>query len=199
MVAQLQYRSGLNKYRIAGNFRGVQFFAFFADRQVTAKIKTTKILTKLRTSRMHMATQCTQIRVRIGVWSEPQAYPTKIKTTKISSEGSEGISTKICTHENFPLYGIKPGMFHYTSAPFSRASSGFTQQFYMTPMLRTQPCKTLTMWYRWLDIVQSVVKRRVLSAEGDKFWSLSPRSRVNEQKLRPEYLALSLRTQCCFE
>ena len=39
-------------YRIAGNFRGVQVFAFFADRQVTAKIKTTKILTKLRTSRM---------------------------------------------------------------------------------------------------------------------------------------------------
>ena len=51
--------------------------------------------------------------------------------------------------------------------------------------------------YRWLDIVQSVVKRRVFSTEGDKFWSLSLRSRVNEQKLRPEYLALSLRTQCC--
>ena len=39
-------------YHIAGNFRGVQIFAFFADRLVTAKIKTTKFLTKLRTSRM---------------------------------------------------------------------------------------------------------------------------------------------------
>ena len=39
------------------------------------------------------------------MWSELQAYPTKIKTTRISSEGSEGISAKICTHENFPLYG----------------------------------------------------------------------------------------------
>ena len=52
--------------------------------------------------------------VRIGVWSELRAHPTKIKTTEISSEGSGGISMKICTNENFPggcapnwlLYGI---------------------------------------------------------------------------------------------
>ena len=30
----------------------------------------------------------------------------KIKTTKISSEGLTGNSTKVCTSENFPLYGI---------------------------------------------------------------------------------------------
>ena len=31
----------------------------------------------------------------------------KIKIIKISSGASAGISTKICTHENFPLYDIK--------------------------------------------------------------------------------------------
>ena len=41
----------------------------------------------------------------VGVWSEcPRSA--KIKTAKISSEGSGRFSAKICTSENFPLYGI---------------------------------------------------------------------------------------------
>ena len=86
----------VGEYRIAGNFRGVQIFAVFADRQGTAKIKTTKFLTH-RVSR-----DVVYVRTR-GVVR--QAHPTKIKTTKISSGGSGGISAKMCTHENFPLYG----------------------------------------------------------------------------------------------
>ena len=41
----------------------------------------------------------------VGVWPE---CPTsvKIKTAKISSEESGPFSAKICTSENFPLYGI---------------------------------------------------------------------------------------------
>ena len=30
----------------------------------------------------------------------------KIKTTKISCEGDTGKNAKVCTSENFPLYGI---------------------------------------------------------------------------------------------
>ena len=40
----------------------------------------------------------------IGVWSE---RPAKIKTTKILSEVSGCFSMKICTSENFPLFGIR--------------------------------------------------------------------------------------------
>ena len=39
----------------------------------------------------------------VGVWSE---RPAKIKTAKISSEEPGRFSAKICTSENFPLYGI---------------------------------------------------------------------------------------------
>ena len=41
----------------------------------------------------------------VGVWSE-RPRSAKIKTAKISSEGSGRFSAKICTSENFPLYGI---------------------------------------------------------------------------------------------
>ena len=40
----------------------------------------------------------------VGVWSEGPASA-KIKTAKISSEESARFSAKICTSENFPLYG----------------------------------------------------------------------------------------------
>ena len=40
----------------------------------------------------------------VGVWSE-RPRSAKIKTAKISSEGSGRFSAKICTSENFPLYG----------------------------------------------------------------------------------------------
>ena len=40
----------------------------------------------------------------IGVWPESPASA-KIKTAKISSEESARFSAKICTSENFPLYG----------------------------------------------------------------------------------------------
>ena len=38
------------------------------------------------------------------VWSQNREGA-KIKTTKISSGGDTGESAKICTSENFPLYG----------------------------------------------------------------------------------------------
>ena len=41
----------------------------------------------------------------VGVWLECPASA-KIKTAKISSEESGPFSTKICTSENCPLYGI---------------------------------------------------------------------------------------------
>ena len=41
----------------------------------------------------------------IGVWPESPASA-KIKTAKISSVESARFSAKICTSENFPLYGI---------------------------------------------------------------------------------------------
>ena len=50
------------RYRIAGNFRGVQIFAVFADRQGTAKIKTMKFLTH-RVSR-----DVVYVRTVRGVW-----------------------------------------------------------------------------------------------------------------------------------
>ena len=37
----------LDRYRIAGNFRWVQFFAIFADRPASVKIKTAKKWTKM--------------------------------------------------------------------------------------------------------------------------------------------------------
>ena len=39
------------------------------------------------------------------VWSR-QSISTKLRTTKFSSEGLGGISTKFSTSENFPLYGM---------------------------------------------------------------------------------------------
>ena len=44
----------------------------------------------------------------VGVWPERPASA-KIKTAKISSEESGRFSAKICTSENFPLYGIYKG------------------------------------------------------------------------------------------
>ena len=52
----------MHEYRIAGNFRGVQIFAVFADRQGTAKIKTTKFFNPSRIARRSVRTY-----VR-GVW-----------------------------------------------------------------------------------------------------------------------------------
>ena len=43
----------------------------------------------------------------IGVWPEsPAPISAKIKNAKISSEESARFSAKICTSENFPLYGM---------------------------------------------------------------------------------------------
>ena len=65
----------------------VQTFALFADRSAAAKI---------RTAKLWMVHVCI-VRMR--------SDRAKIKTTKISSKGLISNSAKICTSENFPLYG----------------------------------------------------------------------------------------------
>ena len=75
------------EYRIAGNFRMVQNFAFFADRRDSAKITTAKM--------SHYGT--------VYVYSTLDGA--KLKNTKFSSGGLGGEFAKICTSENFPLYG----------------------------------------------------------------------------------------------
>ena len=67
-------------YRIAGNFRMVQFFAFFA------KIRTAKVW------------------IHVYALYGMALTLAKIKTTKNSSEGLTGNSAKVCTSENFPVY-----------------------------------------------------------------------------------------------
>ena len=62
------------------------------DRLVFAKLKTMGVVTSYK-----KVSRALELRSIEG---------TKIKTTKISSEGLRGNSTEICTHENIPLNGI---------------------------------------------------------------------------------------------
>ena len=82
-------------YRIAGNFRGVLIFVIFVTIPRVTKFSTheffhPRIFSRLLTSFAYRAS---------GV--------TKFKTTKINSEDPRQLFTKICTPENYPLYGIK--------------------------------------------------------------------------------------------
>ena len=116
------------------NFRG---FCWLTG---NSEIKTTKILTKLHSS---CVVRCS-VHVKIGVWSELQAHPIKIKTTKISSGGSGGlgISVKICTHENFPLYGnVSNSTPEMNNCPFT-----------------LQPSKCLDAW--WTPNLSPIVATR---------------------------------------
>ena len=82
-------------YRIAGNFRGVLIFVIFVTIPRVTKFSTheffhPRIFSRLLTSFAYRAS---------GV--------TKFKTTKINSEDPRQLFTKICTPENYPLYGIE--------------------------------------------------------------------------------------------
>ena len=92
----MQIRLDLVKtnYRIAGNFRGVLIFVIFVTIPRVTKFSTheffhPRIFSRLLTSFAYRAS---------GV--------TKFKTTKINSEDPRQLFTKICTPENYPLYGI---------------------------------------------------------------------------------------------
>ena len=75
---------------MVGNFCRVQIIVDFADKLVSAKIKT-----------MGMVTSCIKVSRILKLRSIEGA---KINTAKIifSSEGRRGDSTKICTHEKYP-------------------------------------------------------------------------------------------------
>ena len=83
-----------SNYRIAGNFRGVLIFVIFVTIPRVTKFSTheffhPRIFSRLLTSFAYRAS---------GV--------TKFKTTKINSEDPRQLFTKICTPENYPLYGM---------------------------------------------------------------------------------------------
>ena len=80
------YRTSNPIYRIAGNFRGVLIFVIFVTIPRDTKFSTHEIFPHL--SFAYRAS---------GV--------TKFKTTKINSEDPRQLFTKICTPENYPLYG----------------------------------------------------------------------------------------------
>ena len=84
----------ISVYRIAGNFRGVLIFVISVTIPRVTKFSTheffhPRIFSRLLTSFAYRAS---------GV--------TKFKTTKINSEDPRQLFTKICTPENYPLYGI---------------------------------------------------------------------------------------------
>ncbi len=89
-------------YRIVGIFRMVQNFAFFVDRLGTTKIKP-RNLKWVEKTWCHSCIWCNR---STWVWSW-RWEGAKIKTTKISSEGLTCNSAKLCTGENFPLYGMR--------------------------------------------------------------------------------------------
>ena len=89
----LKLKVFLSSYRIAGNFRGVLIFVIFVTIPRVTKFSTheffhPRIFSRLLTSFAYRAS---------GV--------TKFKTTKINSEDPRQLFTKICTPENYPLYG----------------------------------------------------------------------------------------------
>ena len=96
------FRGGVTgDYRIAGNFRGVLIFVIFVTIPRVTKFSTheffhPRIFSRLLTSFAYRAS---------GV--------TKFKTTKINSEDPRQLFTKICTPENYPLYGITPVYEHF--------------------------------------------------------------------------------------
>ena len=83
----------------------------------------------------------------VGVWPESPASA-EIKTTKISSKESARFSAKICTSENFPLYGmcILPLFSSYTYITVF-----FCYQFepiYGTPYHKTNLSSSLIHYWR---------------------------------------------------
>ena len=93
-LIQLIINVRISIYRIAGNFRGVLIFVIFVTIPRVTKFSTheffhPRIFSRLLTSFAYRAS---------GV--------TKFKTTKINSEDPRQLFTKICTPENYPLYGI---------------------------------------------------------------------------------------------
>ena len=77
-------------YRIAGNFQGVANFRYFRDYPASHEIFHPRNFppTNFQSVIAYRAS---------GV--------TKFKTTKINSEDPRQLFTKICTPENYPLYG----------------------------------------------------------------------------------------------
>ena len=95
LLMSYKIRSGFRGciYRIAGNFRGVLIFVIFVTIPRVTKFSTheffhPRIFSRLLTSFAYRAS---------GV--------TKFKTTKINSEDLRQLFTKICTPENYQLYG----------------------------------------------------------------------------------------------
>ena len=88
-----------SEYCIAVNFHVVQNFAVFADRSVSAKIKTAKIAASAICIAPHLPV-C--------------ASAAKIKTAKISSGALGGNSIKFCTRKIFLLYGTSASPFLFT-------------------------------------------------------------------------------------
>ena len=75
----------------------------------------------------------------VGVWPErpPSA---KIKTAKISSEESGRFSSKICTSENFPLYGMATGK--HDGQTLQHCQDNFLHSYHTNPNATTgvTPC-----------------------------------------------------------
>ena len=104
---QVRSTTAMSTYRIAGNFRGVLIFVIFVTIPRVTKFSTheffhPRIFSRLLTSFAYRAS---------GV--------TKFKTTKIYSEDPRQLFTKICTPENYPLYG------RCQSSRFRRDSTAF--------------------------------------------------------------------------
>ncbi len=77
----------------------VQNFVFFADRLGATRIRTAKFKNLMGVS------ACPTCNRWAWVWFQ-RGEDAKIKTTKFSSEGLSYNSAKLCTSENFLLYGI---------------------------------------------------------------------------------------------
>ena len=110
-------------YRIAGNFRGVLIFVIFVTIRRVTKFSThefsvgycacasqpgeydvnrTHVLKGSNSYRNGSLSLSTPHRVRLD---RSTSGVTKFKTTKINSEDPRQLFTKICTPENYPLYG----------------------------------------------------------------------------------------------
>ena len=81
-------------YRIAGNFRGGANFRYFRDYPVSHEIFH---------PRNFSPTNFQSVIAYIYIYRASGV--TKFKTTKINSEDPRQLFTKICTPENYPLYG----------------------------------------------------------------------------------------------
>ena len=84
-------------YRIAGNFRGGANFRYFRDYPASHEIFHPRNFppTNFQSVIAYRASEVT-----------------KFKTTKINSEDPRQLFTKICTPENYPLYGSRKIIVH---------------------------------------------------------------------------------------